>query len=66
MRALILAVVILLVGGVAALWYAGTGGLGEHEGPGEPVAQARDAASIEATRDAIASAAAALKVPAPK
>ena len=66
LRALILAVVILLVGGVAALWYAGTGGLGEHEGPGEPVAQARDAASIEATRDAIASAAAALKVPAPK
>ena len=61
---LVLATLVVIV--LGALYWAGTGGLGHHEEPGEPVDSRRSEAFVAATGDAVAAAADALGVPAPK
>ena len=61
---LVLAILAAIV--LAALYWAGTGGLGHHEEPGKPADSRRSEAFVGATGDAVAVAADALGVPAPK
>jgi hypothetical protein len=65
-RAILLVVALLLAAAFGAVWFAGQGHLGRHEGPGEIVAGQRPAQAVREAEEKLATAAASLRVPGPK
>ena len=65
-RAILLVVGLLLAVAFGAVWLAGQGHLGRHEGPGEIVAARRPAQAVGEAEEKLAAAAASLRVPEPK
>jgi len=66
LKAILAGIVLLLVAGLAALWAAGGGLFGSHEGPGTPTQAMRPAPVVQDSEDRVARAASQIGVARPK